>query len=242
MIKLSHPIVDQHDLTTLLRQAQPAIIRASKDTLHNKHYINLSVKNKGVVIKKAPTSAHKQLFALLLKITWEEQDLTLISGYCAIIRLINLAADKPYTVEDNLTLIHLICDDAWRAAYMIPNDESKSQHVTVFNIFNIEAIQTIICPLDYVEQLPDQISLHTSSEGLSRFFLKGMQYHANHMFKYHIDDEDALMRNIEIGGNAYIVHTSAYGTSTHNVFELFSKSIINTNHELATQSDFPACV
>jgi hypothetical protein len=220
----SSPIRAQKDLIQYLRDEQPKLIKASKDTLHKQHYANLTICDYGVIITKAPTDLHKQLFTLMLKRTWEQEDLHLIVGYCALIHLITTASPIQLTNNNNLTAITNICQGLWKNAFIFNNAKDKPILMTCFNLEGIELVQDIDCPLDYVNALPNQSRLFARSTGGSSFQLSDITYHARILFKYHVSDTSYPFCTMTIKDQNYQVKIDDFETFTHNAYKRISNN------------------
>ena len=216
-----------------VNKAQPQLINAAKSTLAP-HNVKLITDEVGITIEAAPQSAYKQFFTLLLKQTWESDDRQLIIGFCALIRLLNTTSTQQPLSTDNLAPINHICESLWRHVRI--NITDTDTPMEIFNITNIEKVQTIDCPLDYISRLPKRCELYTRSTGLSSFLIDDMQYHANILFKHHIDAKESTRAEVTINGKQYRVIINFCGTFSHNAFKHIEHNSTATSLEDYIQS------
>jgi hypothetical protein len=81
-------IASQHALCDYIKNENTRLLNASKDTLYKQHPCKISTLNDKaatVIITACEDDAYKQMFTLLLKHTWERQELQIIIGFCVLI-------------------------------------------------------------------------------------------------------------------------------------------------------------
>jgi hypothetical protein len=221
MTPVPSDISARKDFIRYLKTVQPQLIDASKAILHKQYYVTLTNRKHHVIIIEGEQCSHKQFFALMLKQSWEEDDLRLIIGFCGLLWMISVHANKPLTSETNFTPIVHICEGLWKTAFYPDSDakqEHYSHHCTKFCISGLEKCITIKNPLQYIRQLPHFSDLMSYGKDRICFKQNDLFFYSTTPFEHHQNRTASVDTMEVVDGEKYRIAITATPHGAHNTF------------------------
>jgi hypothetical protein len=211
-------------LIAFIKSEQTALVEAGADTFKNNQPLTLTMQDKRVVIEKGDHCTYKQFFPLMLKYTWETDDLRLITGFCALIWLLNTQTKTPTTKPHNLHIIETLCLELWVAAFY-HNDPNEPKSSEKLCISGIEHALDISKPLNFVNSLPINTVLFSTSKNRIGFIQARLIFIANIPFEHHAYREGVGHERpvTTIDGEAYRVTYLPTVECLYNTFHWLEK-------------------
>jgi hypothetical protein len=157
-----------------IRLAQPHIINASKKLLIQ-HRLEMTPNTIGINIKTSALSAHKQLFSILLKQTWEKDDIYRLMGYCALMQLMCNVKTKTLLPDHKIASLIRLGEVLWEHIQNERDNYTKS--VKSFHVFDIDNAFTFDCPQAFIKQLSQPTLLVRQNTGDNSFSIDHATYH-----------------------------------------------------------------